>query len=300
MKLNQLVRFTALVVAGVLITSSPVIRLVCPSVCAAEQTVETLNNAAIIELQSLNLGDEVILQKIKTTKCDFDVTMAGLKQLKAANVSGPVITAMMGAKTPVISVTPPLVTPGTQPPGDEVKPLPVGDINDPNTYHDSGVWLYEEIGGARKMTQLSTETYDISHAFSPFSHNSDIVIPEIAAKTQTSAKPVFYMYFGEGRKDNGDMFGTLTPDQVPLTHLKVINKSKKQVRTVSIGSGGPYGGTSGLPTKEKRAVEWSKVGLGIYRVTPKDSLALGEYAFIFSHSEMQGGVGGKVFSFGVH
>ncbi len=297
MKLNPLVRFTALVVAGMLIASTSAIRLICPSVCAADQNVEILNNASIIKLQSLNLGDEVIVDKIKTSKTDFDVTVDGIIRLKEAKVSGSVISAMINAKSQK-----PATHPVTTVTDNENKQPPVGDINDPNTYHDSGVWFYEEVGGVKKMTQLSTETYDVSQFYGPFGiHNRAIVISEVSAKTQiTSSKPVFYMYFGEGRKDNGDMFGTLTPDQVPLAHLKVINTSKKQERTISIGSGGAYGGTMGVPSKEKRAIEWSKVGLGIYRVTPRDSLASGEYAFIFSHSQMQGGVGGKLFCFGVH
>ena len=152
------------------------------------------------------------------------------------------------------------------------------------------------------MTKLSTETYDISEFSGPFGiHNSAIVISGISAKTQISSpKPVFYMYFGEGRKDNGDMFGTLTPDQLPLAHLKVTNTNKKQERTVSVGSGGPYGGTSGIPSKEKRTIEWTKVGLGIYRVTPQANLESGEYAFFFSHSQLQSGVGSIVNTFGVH
>ena len=183
---------------------------------AADQNVETLNNASIIELQSLNLGDAVIVDKIKTSKCDFDVTVAGLKQLEERQMCRVrVIQAMIDAKTPV---TQPSSLPATPRDPDfygcERKPKqpPVGDMNDPNTYHDSGVWLCDEVGGVKKMTQLSTETYDVLKFNGPFGiHNSAIVISEVSAKTQTSsAKPVFYMYFGEGRKDNGDMFGTLT------------------------------------------------------------------------------------------
>lgn len=43
---------------------------------------ETLNNASIVELQKLGLGDGVLLEKIKTSKCDFDTSLGGLKQLK--------------------------------------------------------------------------------------------------------------------------------------------------------------------------------------------------------------------------
>jgi hypothetical protein len=307
MKLIKIVRSSALVVVWALVASTLANYSVCPSAWAADQNAETLNNASIIELQSLNLGDGVILDKIKTSKCDFDVTLAGLKQLKEANVSSLVIQAMINAKTPMpppppISAT--SVTPTSTVADAATKQLPAGDINDPNTYHDSGVWLYEETNGAGKMTQLSTEAYDISHSFIPFGggiSGSAAVLPGVAAKTQSSSRrPVFYMYFGEGRQNNMDMMATLTPDQLPLAHLKVTDNKKKQERTVSIGSGGAFGGHEGIPMKERRSVDWSKVGPGFYKVSPQQDLDDGEYAFFYSPSQVQQGAAVRVFCFGIH
>ena len=153
MKLNRIVRFAMLVVAGILIAGTPAIRPVCPSVCAADQNIETLNNASVIEMQSLNLGDGVILDKIKTSKCDFDVTLPGLKQLKEAKVSDAVIQAMIGAKAPAK-----MTVASAQ---NDVKPAVTGDQNDPTVQHDSGVWLFEETGGVKKMTPLGAESYRI-------------------------------------------------------------------------------------------------------------------------------------------
>jgi hypothetical protein len=304
MKLTTLVRFSALVMVGTLIASTPAIRLVCPSARAADQTVETLTNGSIIELQNLNLGDGVILDKIKNSKCDFDVTVAGLKQLKEANVSSAVIQAMINAKTLATPPPPVTLTPSNSTVINSDLQPPAGDVNDPNTYHDSGVWLYEEIGGTKKMTQLSTEAYDISHMNIPFGggiSGSDAVLPGIAAKTQSSLRrPVFYMYFGEGKQNNTDMMATLTPDQLPLAHLKVTDNKKKQERTVSLGSGGAFGGHQGIPMKERRSVDWSKVGTGIYKVTPQQDLDEGEYAFFYSPSQVQQGAAPRVYCFGVH
>jgi hypothetical protein len=38
---------------------------------------ETLNNASIVSLEKLDLGDDVIIEKIKSTKCEFDTTISG-------------------------------------------------------------------------------------------------------------------------------------------------------------------------------------------------------------------------------
>src|SRR5437870_3804365 len=72
--------------AGLLITvcSLVLFGLATPSCRAAD---EKLTNASIIELQGLGLGDGVIIEKIKSTKCDFDTSIAGLKQLKEAKIS---------------------------------------------------------------------------------------------------------------------------------------------------------------------------------------------------------------------
>src|ERR1700679_1638030 len=55
---------------------------VCAPRCSAAD--EKLTNASILELQGLNLGDGVIIEKIKASKCDFDTSIAALKQLKEA------------------------------------------------------------------------------------------------------------------------------------------------------------------------------------------------------------------------
>src|SRR5687768_13856209 len=55
---------------------------------------ELLTNQSVIELKNLGLGESIIIQKIKTTAGKFDLTVGGLKMLKAANVPEPVIAAM--------------------------------------------------------------------------------------------------------------------------------------------------------------------------------------------------------------
>lgn len=60
-----------------------------------------LSNSDIIKLSKLQLGDEVILAKIKQAqRVAFDLTTDGLVQLKQAAVSGRVISAMLERATP--------------------------------------------------------------------------------------------------------------------------------------------------------------------------------------------------------
>jgi hypothetical protein len=68
-----------------------------------------LSNSDVIKLSKLQLGDEVILAKIKQAKSvAFDLTTDGLIQLKQAAVSGKVISAMLDRST----AKPPALNPG--------------------------------------------------------------------------------------------------------------------------------------------------------------------------------------------
>jgi len=58
-----------------------------------------LSNQDILDMVSLGLGDEVILEKIKSApETDFATDLESLKALKAAKVSDPVIRAMINPK----------------------------------------------------------------------------------------------------------------------------------------------------------------------------------------------------------
>jgi hypothetical protein len=123
---------------------------------AAEQTSsnspqrsEVLNNDAVVQLKQLGLGESVIMEKIKNSPCDFDVSLNGLKQLKAAGVSDGIITTMLSAKS---------IANGN---GNTAAAQPA-DRNDPNSPHDAGIWLYEEVAGKQKMTELEPSVYSQS------------------------------------------------------------------------------------------------------------------------------------------
>lgn len=275
--------------ASLLFSCACVLNLATSSACAAEeaQKQEVLTNASVIELQKMDLGDGVILDKIKTSKCDFDVSLEGLKQLKDAKVSSAVIQAMITAKAPA---KPAVVAA-------EAKPLATGDQNDPQVVHEAGVWLYEEADGKKKMTQLEGESFRIWSGMSgPFGAATRAVLTGLSAKVKVTArKPVFYMYFGDSTQG---ILGSASPSQLPLAKLDV--KPKTQERLLVIGSAAAYAGyNSGINKKALRGINSEKVAAGIYKVTPQEDLADGEYSFCFYGSEVQVGTAGKMFCFGV-
>lgn len=66
-----------------------------PSPPTAKPKKEILTNTSIIELAQLGFGEAIIIEKIRQSECDFDTSLNGLKQLKAAKVSDAVIAVMM-------------------------------------------------------------------------------------------------------------------------------------------------------------------------------------------------------------
>lgn len=62
-------------------------------ILAAEEP-EEVTNASIIEMKGIGLSETVMIEKIASSKPKFDLTVKGLKELKAASVPDPVISAM--------------------------------------------------------------------------------------------------------------------------------------------------------------------------------------------------------------
>jgi len=70
--------------------------LACAAVVSAAQQEKPLDNAEIIALTKLDMGDTVIIAKIKAARqVAFDTSTDALVKLKEAGVSKPVITAMI-------------------------------------------------------------------------------------------------------------------------------------------------------------------------------------------------------------
>lgn len=232
---------------------------------------ETLTNKSIIEMQQLELGDGVILEKIRTTKCDFDVSFDGLKQLKEAKVSNAVIQAMVSAKSSAPMASDPTSTPAV-----------TGDPNDPGVTHAAGVYLYAEADGHKTMTKLMAESPSVSGGAGPFGGSQRAVLSGLKAKLElTTRRPVFYMYLGTGGESQ--LAGGMTPAQLPLVQFDVKDNKKTQERSVVIGShaGGPFSVNmkTGIEEKSKRPFDAVEIKPGIYKITLQNDLTDGEYGF---------------------
>jgi hypothetical protein len=89
-----------------------------PATTPSQETA--LSNRDVIKLVKLDLGDDVVIAKIRQAgSVDFDVTTDGLIQLKQASVSGRVIAAML-ERTTAANERPVAALPGRMPGGRSV------------------------------------------------------------------------------------------------------------------------------------------------------------------------------------
>lgn len=278
---------TCLSVLLVSFLSLGVLGVGAPSIAAAD---ETLNNASVIEMQGLNLGDAVIIGKIKTSKCNFDTSIDGLKQLKAAKVSDGVIQAMLATKG-----------------GSAVAPAATGDPNDPAVLHASGVWILKD----KKMTRLESETPagQTSGGGGAWamgwgaSAKSQVILSGSKSELQlTEPKPVFYLYLGHMQQavNAGDaameFAAAQNPKEIVLSQFLVkVNKNHDE-RLLVTGTHNAYAGsTFGIEQKAIRLFDSEEIADGIYKITPKDDLTPGEYSFSAANNRGYG----RFFTFGI-
>jgi len=251
---------------------------------------EVLNNASIIELQGLSLGDAVIIGKIKTSKCNFDTSLNGLKELKAGKVSAAVIEAMLATK----STTAPTTAPAAA--------VANGDVNDPLAPHPGGVWLLQEDGAKKTMTRIESFRPAMANkvgGYNPWtgmSHEQFVYLPGTKATLELPVRrPVFYFFFVTGQQfsSQGGSFEFLnahSPEEFMLTRFQI----KDGQRQLSISKGNAWYQSRGV-NGAMRGFESEKVGEGIYKILFKKDLANGEYAF----SSANGQGYGQCFSFGI-
>jgi hypothetical protein len=243
-------------------------------VTATVATAETLNNDSVIQLHRLGLGDSTIVAKIKTSTCLFDTSVAALKALKDAGISDEIIQAMLLVLTPSAPVTP-------------APAAAVGDPNDPKAVHASGIYLYQEIDGKPKMTQMNpSRVEDLSTgsgfgmAFGGTAKTRAVLSGAHAEIQLKETEPVFYFYFAKSEASLGSMDVSATsPDDFNLGVMEAHTSHDQPVRRIEISKVSMGGYHTGLNKKDVRPFTTEKISDGVFKVTPA-ALKPGEYVFV--------------------
>jgi hypothetical protein len=273
--------------------------VLCSLVATVALAEETLTNNSILDLHKLGLGEAVIVEKIKLTTCDFDTSTAALKGLKEAGVPDGVLAAMLRASAPKAAGT--------------MAPVTGGDPNDPASPHESGIYYFSEQNGAKKMSSIDASVFSQTKSgiavFAAYGQQSKTrgLLQGAHARIQLSERrPVFYFYFDRTTASlSGGSTEKTSPEEFTLAAMEV--NEKKAERSVIVGNWGLYAGArSGVDKKVSRPILSEKVGLGVFKVTPDNGLADGEYCFLYAGAAppvgygFAGGSGPmKAFCFGV-
>jgi hypothetical protein len=222
-----------------------------------------LTNQDVIEMTKLELSDDVIIAKIRkaydagTDTVSFDTSVDGLKALKAANVSDPVIKVMINPAPPPVAIVAgasPVTIDSNLPPPE------VGVY-----WRDGGKFVLvqgQTVANAKAGGKAgSMFTYGLRNQ-----HWDATIEGPTSKNIVRDLRPVFYLYVPDGA-DSSDYI------------LLKLNK-KSDHREFQIGSfGGIRGGKSGVQKEKEVQFHAEHVGIRIYKLTLEEAIKPGEYGF---------------------
>lgn len=262
---------------------------------------ETMTNEEVITLTKAGLNGSIIVNKIRTSKSNFDLSTASLIKLKQAGVADATVTAMLEAKSGKSALASP---------ADSSAVRGTGDPNDPMSMHSFGIYFYEIKDGQRKMTQLQPNVSaqnrtggGFTAAVTPFGlgkRKTKANLPGRSAALQlTQTSPVFYFYLDTVSGGLNTASGVpSTPNEFSLVRFN----QRDDNREVTIAKTNSWGSKGGLSDEYVVALKAEDMGSGIFKITPNNDLTKGEYGFYLlnsGNSYASAGMGSKFFDFGV-
>lgn len=264
--------------------------LACMTLTAQNNKAEILTNETIVTLIQKGLGSGVIINKIKSSKTNFDVSTDALIKLKDDKVPDDVVAVM-------------LEYPGS-------KDNSATQSNDPLASHDSGI--YHE-SGQNNLVRLDPTVVSsqksggfgaaVAQAYTyglAKSKSTSVISGSNARKQIHDTIPVFYFYFDKS-KDNLNNYAAwwfasaTSPNEFALVKLK----EKKDSREIVTGKSNAYSSSTGISEDQKIPFDYTEVGEGIFKVTPRGNLKQGEYCFMFTGAVPSIHANNKVFDFGI-
>lgn len=277
----------------------------------AQQQDETMTNEEVITLAKAGLNQSIIINKIKTSKSNFDLSTDGLIKLKQAGVSDEIVTAMLQAKSGKQTSGGNNTGGGNSSANSGGGDRGTGDPNDPMALQNYGIYMFEERDGNRKMTQLAPNVSSqnrtgggFTAAVTPFGLGkvkTKANLPGTSANLQIKdSRPTFYFYLDSS---SGGLNTASGVPSVPTEFVLIRFNVRSDNREVTISKQNAYGGKGGLSDEYVVPFNAENMGNGIYKITTNGDLKKGEYAFYLvnsGNSNASAAVGAKFFDFGVN
>jgi hypothetical protein len=271
----------------------------CALFLASPAVAETLDNAAVIQLVKVGLGNDAVIAKIKATPGKYDLTTNDLITLKNAGVPGDVIAAM------IAGYEEPKSAPSTA--------MSLTDIN-PMTPHPSGLYLIDTAGN--RLSRIDPTVSNQAKTGGIFGYAMTMGIASMSVKVaiagqsarvvSTTGAPSFYFFFDASNPATANLTsnwaaGSAQTVSSPseFTLIKLMEKQGR--REARVGSMNIGGAKTGVMDHDRIPFDYQMVREGVYKVTIRQSLPAGQYGFIYALSG--GGTGGamtaRIFDFAV-
>ena len=238
--------------------------LVCLLASGAARA-ETFDNDSVIALAGAEVGDDVLLAKINSLPCSYDVSTDAIIRLKKAGVSNVAISAMVDR---CIGST-------RAQGGDDTS-------SDPLVKRTPGIYLQRDSGLAVIRPTTVSSLRVTGNGSILFPYMARMVLPQAAAQvTVPGGNPAFYFYFEAGDARVGD-FGTSASAaaQSPSEFSLVRFRLKDGRREVTVGKASAVGGLAGIDPKNTLPFSIAELADGIFKAEMAAPLVAGQYAFI--------------------
>jgi hypothetical protein len=274
--------------AGLMLLTAPVVSAWQQAKPAAPAQSPGMTVDGVINLLQNGISEDVILTRLRKANVPMELTDADLIKLKKANVSDTIVKTMMDPAAEVAAPAapadpvPPPVPPPAPPAADGAKTAPAAGsetADDPASPHDPGIYLFaKDAEGKPRMRLLDRGSIQYHNAWKSFQRinvNAKAAFDGPHATIRcTDPNPVFYISWDNTGAAVPFDQSVVTPNQFNLVQLTVSNKNRREASLAVHNE---------ISRKEILRVAIEKVGnRNFYKVTLKDALLPGEYAFISS------------------
>lgn len=271
---------------------------------AFAQKADVLDNKSVIDLHSIGMDESVIINKIKSSECDFDVSTDGLVALKEAGVSESVINKILDIDVRMKSEAEAEAAyaaehaPGIfylNPSGEEIELKP--NLYSSGKTNSTGRTVAQTVG-------VISGGWGTQMLMGAVNAKTKAVLPTPNAEVQIEeTSPEFYFYFeatesGLSNTNNALLWYNVVTNPNELILIKM--QTKRKSREVITARANSYKSKVGVRNKDSIGFRFEEIDVGVYRVYFDKPLKSGEYCFVYAGAvATNAGMGQKVFDFGI-
>jgi len=267
--------------------ASVMLLLLTSQIVHSQELTKRLNNKDIIEMVSMGLTDEVIVEKIRSSQePQFDTGIEAMRALKAANVSPKVMQAMINPHTALSAPAPAGTAPVRDP---HLPPEEVGVY-----WHDGTRFVFVEGQTVSNAKVGGRAAHYFSYGIASKKWNAQVPGAESKNRVKDN-QPIFYFYAPEGS------------GPADLVLVKLDKKSDhRQWEVGTIGGWG--GGKAGTNESAKHGFDYERLAPRTYKLTLVKNLDAGEYGLFLQtgssiagtgHDQVSGATTGRIFDFSI-